>query len=136
MDRRPDVVIVGAGPAGATAAILLAQAGARAVILDKARFPRDKLCGEFVSPEALGVLNRTGVLQGLASRAGRASQVLLTSPIARPVRLPIPAPAGSRAEALGIPRLDMDWALLERAASLGAEGVEGVEARRVVTSGP
>ncbi|HEY3065554.1 MAG TPA: FAD-dependent oxidoreductase, partial [Methylomirabilota bacterium] len=47
-----DVIVVGAGPAGAATAILLAERGLSVTVLDRARFPRPKLCGEYVSPEA------------------------------------------------------------------------------------
>jgi flavin-dependent dehydrogenase len=46
-----DIAIVGAGPAGSSAAIRLATSGQSVLLIDKARFPRHKLCGEFVSPE-------------------------------------------------------------------------------------
>ena len=52
-----DVTIVGAGPAGSTLAALLAGAGLRVVLADKARFPRDKVCGEFLSYDALPLLD-------------------------------------------------------------------------------
>jgi geranylgeranyl reductase family protein len=57
-----DVVVVGAGPAGSVLAALLGQRGVRTCLLDKASFPRDKVCGEYMSPEALGTLDRAGVL--------------------------------------------------------------------------
>ncbi len=56
-----DVAIVGAGPAGTSAAILLAQSGQRVLLLEKERFPRHKLCGEFISPECLAEFARLGV---------------------------------------------------------------------------
>src|SRR5688572_14206736 len=56
-----DVLIAGAGPAGAIAATVLARAGARVLVLDRARFPRPKLCGDTVNPGALAVLDRLGL---------------------------------------------------------------------------
>ena len=53
-----DVVVAGAGPAGCIAAIVLARGGARVLLLDRARFPRDKLCGDTLNPGALAVLRR------------------------------------------------------------------------------
>ena len=55
-----DVLIAGAGPAGAVAAIGLARAGARVLLVDRARFPRDKLCGDTLNPGALRILDRLG----------------------------------------------------------------------------
>ena len=135
---RDDVLIVGAGPAGATAAILLAAAGARVRLLDKAVFPREKLCGEFVSPEALPVLARTGALPHLAGRsagAERTSEVVFTTPSGQLLRLPVPGTGSSRASgALGISRREMDAALVARAAALGADVVEGFEVREILVS--
>jgi flavin-dependent dehydrogenase len=56
-----DALIVGAGPAGSIAALVLARAGARVRMIDRARFPRDKLCGDTVNPGALQILRRLGV---------------------------------------------------------------------------
>jgi flavin-dependent dehydrogenase len=56
-----EAIIVGAGPAGAIAAIVLARAGVRVAVLDRARFPRDKLCGDTVNPGALAILDRLGL---------------------------------------------------------------------------
>ena len=56
-----DVVIAGAGPAGAIAATVLARAGVRVLVLDRARFPRDKLCGDTLNPGALAILARLGL---------------------------------------------------------------------------
>jgi menaquinone-9 beta-reductase len=56
--RDADVLIVGAGPAGAIAALVLARAGVRVRVLDRARFPRFKLCGDSVNPGALAILSR------------------------------------------------------------------------------
>ena len=55
-----DVVVVGGGPAGAAAAIFLRQRGHDVLLLDEARFPRDKVCGEGVSPEAWRLLAAWG----------------------------------------------------------------------------
>jgi flavin-dependent dehydrogenase len=60
-----DVIVVGAGPAGAATAILLAERGLHALVLDRATFPRPKICGEYLSPEAARVLDRLGVLKAL-----------------------------------------------------------------------
>ena len=56
-----DVVVCGAGPAGTVAAIVLARAGLRVRVFDRARFPRDKLCGDTVNPGALAILARLGL---------------------------------------------------------------------------
>lgn len=58
-----DVAIVGAGPAGSASAILLARQGYRVALIDKATFPRDKACAEYLSPAIEGILRRLNVLE-------------------------------------------------------------------------
>ena len=53
-----DVVVVGAGPAGAVAATVLARAGARVRLIDRATFPRDKLCGDTLNAGTIALLRR------------------------------------------------------------------------------
>ncbi|MGA9113804.1 MAG: FAD-dependent oxidoreductase, partial [Candidatus Dormiibacterota bacterium] len=60
-----DVVVVGAGPSGAATALLLARAGHPTIVLDRARFPRDKACGEGLMPSGVAVLRRLGLLDSL-----------------------------------------------------------------------
>jgi len=59
--NRFDVLVVGAGPAGSIAALVLARAGASVALLDKAQFPRDKACGDFIGPRGLQVLADLGI---------------------------------------------------------------------------
>ena len=56
-----DVTVIGAGPAGASAALTALREGAQVTLFDKSRFPRHKVCGEFLSPEVAGLLDRLGV---------------------------------------------------------------------------
>ena len=56
-----DAVVVGAGPAGSIAALTLARGGARVALIDKARFPRDKACGDLIGPRGVGLLSELGV---------------------------------------------------------------------------
>ena len=65
-----DVIIVGGGPAGSSAAIHLARAGARVLLAEQERFPRAKLCGEFISPECLAHFARLGVLGAMEGAGG------------------------------------------------------------------
>src|SRR5260370_21015989 len=67
-----DVIIAGGGPAGSSAAIHLAMRGPRVLLAEQKRFPRAKLCGEFISPECLPHFERLGVADRmLAAGAGR-----------------------------------------------------------------
>ena len=62
MTDRAQVIVVGGGPAGSATAFFLANAGVDVVVLDRARFPRDKPCSEYMSPQASRILDRLGVL--------------------------------------------------------------------------
>jgi geranylgeranyl reductase family protein len=65
VSAKTDVIVVGAGPAGAAAALVLARAGARVCVFDRARFPRFKLCGDSVNPGASEILARLGLTPAL-----------------------------------------------------------------------
>src|SRR2546422_10933307 len=82
---RADVVVVGAGPAGAATAILLAGAGHAVTLLDRARFPRDKICGEYLSPEASRILDRLGALKAVEAGAPPLPGMRITPPPGPPV---------------------------------------------------
>src|SRR5438874_9027548 len=67
---RPDVLIVGGGPAGATAAALLARAGRDVVVVEKSPFPRRKVCGEFVAASGIALLGELGLGEEFDAAAG------------------------------------------------------------------
>lgn len=81
MNETYDVIIIGAGPGGCSAAAFLSEAGRDVLLLDRARFPRDKTCGDGLSVTALPVLERMGVLGKIeALDPWRCDGVMLTSP--------------------------------------------------------
>jgi flavin-dependent dehydrogenase len=126
---RVDLLVAGGGPAGATLATLAAEAGARVVVVEKHSFPRDKLCGEFVSVEGRGVLERLGVMDDLLQAGATVmDSIRLTSLRGREVRAPLPWVRGAGRSAVGISRRVLDAVLLERAGRAGAEIRERVEA--------
>src|SRR3954469_1737655 len=75
-----DVVICGAGPAGTMAAIILARAGVRVRLLDRARFPRDKLCGDTINPGALAALRELGLAAAIETRGLRVDGMRISGP--------------------------------------------------------
>ena len=116
-----DVLIAGAGPAGAIAALVLARAGARVMIVDRARFPRDKLCGDTVNPGAFAVLKRLGL--GEVVEGGLEIEGMLVTGDAR---VQVRATYGDGQTGRALSRRILDARLLEAAARAGAEVLEGV----------
>lgn len=64
-----DVIIIGAGPAGTATALFLRKMGYQVVLLDQAKFPRDKVCGEFISPAADAILDELGILPSIEAQS-------------------------------------------------------------------
>src|SRR6202021_4057675 len=76
-----EVIVVGGGPAGAATAWGLARAGIDVLVLDRARFPRDKPCAEYLSPQASRILDAMGVLEAAESAGGaQLSGMLVRAP--------------------------------------------------------
>ncbi|MBA2379428.1 MAG: NAD(P)/FAD-dependent oxidoreductase [Blastocatellia bacterium] len=118
------VAIVGAGPAGSALAIRLAGAGFGVTLIERDRFPRQKLCGEFVSPGALPHFAELGVAERIESVGGAAiHETRFYEPGGRSVTVPS-AWLGS-SSALSISRAQMDLALLERAVEAGVTVFDG-----------
>lgn len=126
-----DVVIVGAGPGGSTAAHHLARHGLDVLLLDKADFPRDKTCGDGLTPRALAVLNDIGVLSDLQRMGRRVDGLEIYAPNGRSVASPIPAMTGMPDYLLVVPRRVLDNTILEQALSSGASLATGVHVGNV-----
>jgi geranylgeranyl reductase family protein len=115
-----DVIIVGAGPGGSAAAHGLAQQGLDVLLLDKADFPRDKTCGDALTPRALAVLADMGLLDEMERAGRRIHYVDIFAPQGHAVTTPIPKKDSLPGYALIVPRLILDNALRERAIAAGA----------------
>ncbi|MGH7700879.1 MAG: NAD(P)/FAD-dependent oxidoreductase [Gemmatimonadales bacterium] len=133
-----DAVVVGAGPAGSATALLLARAGYRILLLDRARFPRDKACSEYLSPATTAVLARLGggVLERVEAAApARLFGMKVVSPtgveaVGRfAAAHPYPPP---RPYSFALPRTTFDTILRDAAAAAGAEVREGVTVEDLV----
>ena len=125
-----DLTVVGGGPAGTSAAIAAARAGANVLLLERGRFPRHKVCGEFVSAEALGVLGALlSSTPALITNAVRISEtrVFLDSRVLSALLDP---PAAS------IARFDLDNALWKSAIESGAKTQDQTTVQKIVGQGP
>jgi geranylgeranyl reductase family protein len=127
-----DVCVVGAGPAGSTCAFYLARQGKRVLLLEKERFPRDKLCGDAVCTRAQVHLERMGVLQSVvAAREGHwAEHGGFVSPQGLPC-LATSTDGGAKPLVIAIKRLVLDARIARAAADAGAELVEDCPAGHV-----
>ncbi len=116
-----DAIVVGAGPAGSAAAATLAGRGHRVALIDRARFPRDKPCGDYCDPGAEQVLRALGCRDAVvAAGAAPISTMLVLSQDGAGFEAPFPGGCG-----LLIPRLRLDATLLAHAARCGADVLEG-----------
>ncbi len=111
--------MVGAGPAGATAAAILGYAGAKVALIDKATFPRDKACGDLIGPRAVALSQDLGVR--FSARPRLVSDMILVGPKGN--ELVLPAEAGISYPGVGwlMSRRDFDLALFDHAIAAGAE---------------
>ncbi len=116
-----DVLIVGGGPAGSIAALVLARAGVSVTVLDRAVFPRDKLCGDSVNPGAMALLARHGLAAQVEACGLPVQGMLVTGPGDAAVRAIYPGGVVGRS----IRRRDLDLILLDAAIRAGARVEQG-----------
>src|SRR5215470_305338 len=120
-----DIAIVGAGPAGAATACHFARAGFRVVVFDQGRFPRDKVCGDFVGPAALEELDRLGLLsQQIFQSAAKICNGALYMDGDRVVARPFPHIGNLRNYGLCFPRMLLDETIVKAALASGALLIE------------
>ena len=120
-----DVLVVGAGPAGSIAALVLARAGVRVRIVDRARFPRDKLCGDTLNPGTLSILDRLGIAAPIRQRALPISGMTISGPGGALVSADYPAGVCGAA----LTRRVLDKLLVDAAIAAGATFESGVIVR-------
>lgn len=110
-----DAIVVGAGPSGSACAALLARKGAKVLLMDKSRFPRDKVCGDAIGGKALGVLSELGLVDGLRKMGfARSSGIVFSSPGGAEVEIPL-SDAGEMARGFVCKRQEFDSLLFSLA---------------------
>ena len=118
-----DVIIAGAGPAGSSAAIHLASGGLKVLLVEQKKFPRPKLCGEFISPECQDHFQRLGVARAIVcSEPSSITETVFYS--SRGHQVTVPSSWFGPRVALGLSRAVMDDVLLRRATEAGVTVVE------------
>jgi geranylgeranyl reductase family protein len=134
--NRHDVIIVGAGPAGSVVAFELARKGINVLLLDRAQFPRDKVCGDYVEPRGLRILQHLGVLEDIEK--SRPLPITRSATYIESVcwyrgRIPF---YGKHPNLLPhgyiIPRAELDYSILNRAVEVGVKALQGASVTNVV----
>jgi geranylgeranyl reductase family protein len=122
-----DAIVVGAGPAGSVCAATLARAGRRVLLLDRATFPRDKVCGDCLNPAVWPVFDRLGLRERVRALPHTVVREIAYRGIGgSELRFPMP-----HEEEIVVKRRDLDQLLARRAVECGAEFREGVAVTRV-----
>lgn len=127
MKKQPQIAIVGAGPAGTSLGIRLALKGLSPVLIERERFPRQKLCGEFISPECLKHFFDLGVSDSMLSAGGdHIFETRFYEPGGKSIS--VPSKLFGAGSALSLSRARMDLNLLDRATALGVTVLDETKA--------
>jgi menaquinone-9 beta-reductase len=119
--EREEIVVIGGGPAGSAAAALLARGGRSVTLIEKHEMPRDKLCGEFLSPEAESDLEHLGVREEVLAKQPARIDTARFNARDRAIELALPGAA------IGISRKTFDALLFSRAKACGAHAIVAAE---------
>jgi menaquinone-9 beta-reductase len=117
-----DVVIIGGGPAGSAAAIRLALSGRKVLIAEKTKFPRNKLCGEFVSPECVAHFDELGIMPKVERlRIPKLTRTVFYNRRGTPLTISNSWLDANGSSSIGLSRAAMDDLLLQRAVNIGVD---------------
>ena len=125
MNIRADVVVVGAGPAGSAAAAWAARSGRDVLVIDSAQFPRDKACGDGLTPRAIAEMQQLGLGPWLDGRI--AHHGLRMSGFGAEVEIPWPGASFPKVSS-AVPRTELDDRIRMVAVDDGAKMMLGVKA--------
>jgi len=133
--ERFDAIVVGAGPSGSSCAALLSSAGASVLLIDKQRFPRDKVCGDAIGGKALNVISRLGLEPSLKEKGFmRSSGVVFSSPNGSEVEIPLEADGKKMSGGFVCRRADFDSMVFSHAKK-SCSTLEGTEVADVIFDG-
>jgi menaquinone-9 beta-reductase len=127
-----DALVIGSGPAGSVAALVLARGGARVALVDKASFPRDKACGDMVGPRGVQLLADLGLPVPDGPRVG---DMLVVGPTGRRVRMPSAAGLTYPGHGTAVTRTVFDAMLHDAAREAGVTALYGRAAAPLETAG-
>ena len=128
--KRFDVAVVGSGPAGSSAAIFLARRGYSVALIDKAVFPREKLCGDFLNPAGWNLFGRLGIRDALLASDHRKIRAFRVSTASAEALIPF-----TRVYGIGIRRRVFDDLLAQQAVREGAQFFAGTRLSAVEKEG-
>lgn len=126
-----DVAVIGAGPGGSSAAYYSARQGRSVLLLDKASFPRDKTCGDGLTPRALHVLEDMGVLAQAEAAGFRVNGISVFAKRGATMQAGVPAHPEFHDHLLVVPRLKLDDLLRKRAVQQDAQFVGGAKVTQI-----